>query len=342
MTTKITNKNILITGLVLLVAFVYILPLFYGISVSLKTKEQLSSLNQSPLPMKPKTFEYNGKKLEVFLVPINKERTKEMAALQKGRDGCVFIDIDSVSNEKYNWSGQWRTLQKAWEISPKWSNFLTAWKAVNFPQLFKNTLMYAVVSTIGAVFSALFVAYGFARYDFPGKKILFIILIATIVLPSAVTLIPQYTMFYKLGWIGTWLPLIVPHFFGNAFNIFLLRQFIMGIPREMDEAACVDGAGPIRTLFQIILPQAIPSVISVALFHFFFAWNDFFNPLIYLAGKPEKQPITVGLSRFSGMYSTESNLIQAASLLACVVPFAIFFIAQKFFINGVQTSGVEK
>ena len=239
MTTKITNKNILITGLVLLVAFVYILPLFYGISVSLKTKEQLSSLNQSPLPMKPKTFEYNGKKLEVFLVPINEERTKEMAALQKGRDGCVFIDIDSVSNEKYNWSGQWRTLEKAWEISPKWSNFLTAWKAVNFPQLFKNTLMYAVVSTIGAVFSALFVAYGFARYDFPGKKILFIILIATIVLPSAVTLIPQYTMFYKLGWIGTWLPLIVPHFFGNAFNIFLLRQFIMGIPREMDEAACV-------------------------------------------------------------------------------------------------------
>ena len=298
MTTKITNKNILITGLILLVAFVYILPLFYGISVSLKTKEQLSSLNQSPLPMKPKTFEFNGKKLEVFLVPINKDRTKEMAALQKGRDGCVFIDIDSVSKETYNWSGP--------------------------------------------VLSALFVAYGFARYDFPGKKILFIILIATIVLPSAVTLIPQYTMFYKLGWIGTWLPLIVPHFFGNAFNIFLLRQFIMGIPREMDEAACVDGAGPIRTLFQIILPQAIPAVISVALFHFFFAWNDFFNPLIYLAGKPEKQPITVGLSRFSGMYSTESNLIQAASLLACVVPFAIFFIAQKFFINGVQTSGVEK
>ena len=208
--------------------------------------------------------------------------------------------------------------------------------------LFRNTLFYALITTFGTLLSSTFVAYGFSRFNFRAKGKLFIILIATIVLPSAVTLIPVYTIFYKLGWVGTWLPLIVPHFFSNAYNVFLLRQFMLGIPREMDEAARIDGCGPIATLYKIILPQCVPAIISVGLFHFFWAWNDFFNPLLYLAGHPEKYPISIGLSSFSNMYSTETHLVQAVSMIACVVPFLIFVVAQKFFMQGVVVSGVEK
>ena len=155
-------------------------------------------------------------------------------------------------------------------------------------------------------------------------------------------IICPYTIFYKLGWVGTWLPLIVPHFFANAYNVFLLRQFMLGIPREMDEAARIDGCGPLATLYKIILPQCVPAIISVGLFHFFWAWNDYFNPLLYLAGHPEKYTISIGLSSFSNMYSTETHLVQAVSMIACVVPFLIFVVAQKFFMQGVVVSGVEK
>ena len=137
--------------------------------------------------------------------------------------------------------------------------------------------------------SGIVVAYGFARFRFPFKNVLFIILIATIILPFQVTLIPPYVIFTKLGWNGTWLPLIVPHFFANAYNVFLLRQYFMSIPRDLDEAAMIDGASPFRILRSIIVPLSVPAIVAVSLFHFFFAWNDFFVPLLYLveqAGPP--------------------------------------------------------
>ena len=149
---------------------------------------------------------------------------------------------------------------------------------------------------VGVVVSCTLVAYGFARFRFPGRSLLFMILIATIFLPGAVTVIPTYTVFSKIGWVGTWLPLLVPVFFANAFDVFLLRQYLMTIPREMDEAAAIDGAGPFRTLVSVILPQAWPVIIAVAIFHFVYSWNDFFNPLIYLSTKPELQTLAVGLA----------------------------------------------
>jgi multiple sugar transport system permease protein len=159
--------------------------------------------------------------------------------------------------------------------------------------------MYAIITTFGAVMSASFVAYGFARFRIPGKNILFMLMLSTVILPGAVTLIPTYFVFLKLGWVGTWLPLIVPAFFSWGTNVFLLRQFFMSIPRELDEAAMLDGAGPFRIFFSIILPQSVPALTAVGLFHFFFAWNDFFGPLIYLAGNPDLFPITVGLTAFN-------------------------------------------
>ena len=343
MTMKNANDaaRVIVMVTVLFVLTIFLMPMFYGISGSLKSKEQLSSLNLSPIPQSPKKFNYNGKDCEVFLVPMNGVK-KSLAMVKKGRDESVFVDPENVAAGEIVWTGKWRTLENEWQTDLQFKNYVQGWNAINFMRLFKNTLFYAVLTTFGTLLSSTFVAYGFSRFSFPGKNKFFMVLIATIVLPSAVTLIPVYTIFYKLGWVGTWLPLVVPHFFANAYNVFLMRQFMLGIPKEMDEAARIDGCGPIATLYRIILPQCIPAVISVGLFHFFWAWNDFFNPLLYLAGHPEKYPISIGLSAFSNMYSTETHLVQAVSMIACILPFIIFVVAQKFFIEGVVVSGVEK
>ncbi|MBQ0051685.1 MAG: carbohydrate ABC transporter permease [Treponema sp.] len=332
----------LVTIITLFLLTAFMLPLIYGVSVSLKSKEQLSSLNHSPIPMAPETFDYNGKKCDILMVPMADGSKKPMAVIKKGRDSSTFIDPQNPALGPQEFEVKWRSLENKWRVDFKFENYIKGWKSVNFLLLFKNTLFYALITTFGTLFSSTLVAYGFSRFKFPGKQQFFIILIATIVLPSAVTLIPVYTIFYKLGWVGTWAPLIVPHFFANAYNVFLLRQFMLGIPREMDEAARIDGCGPIATLYKIILPQVVPAIISVGLFHFFWAWNDFFNPLLYLAGHPDKYPISIGLSAFSNMYSTETHLVQATSMIACIVPFIIFIVAQKFFIEGVVVSGVEK
>ncbi len=241
-----------------------------------------------------------------------------------------------------HWVGRWRKLDPAWAFNARWENFILAWQHVDFPRLLGNTLMYATLSTIGAVSSATLVAYGFARFRFPKKDLLFYLVLSTIILPPAVTLVPTYFFFHKIGWIGSYKPLIVPAFFSNAYNILLLRQFFLTIPRDLDEAAAMDGAGPFRILVSIILPNAKPALITVLLSHFFFAWNDFFSPLIYLAGHPELDPLTVGLTRFNQLYSQESTMIQAGSLIMLVIPFIMFFLAQRFFIQGIVVTGVEK
>jgi len=195
----------------------------------------------------------------------------------------------------------------------------------------------------GTLIASSMVAYGFSRFRFPLRGPLFIVLMSTIILLPAVTLVPTYAFFVKvLGWGGTWLPLIVPQMFGNAYNVFLLRQYFLTIPREMEEAAMIDGAGPIRTFLSVILPQSIPALTAVALFHFFFAWNDFFGPLIYLAGNRKANPITVGLTEFNGLNRTEPHLILAAVVISMIIPLSIFFMAQRVFIQGIVTTGVDK
>jgi multiple sugar transport system permease protein len=200
----------------------------------------------------------------------------------------------------------------------------------------------AIVSTLGTLLSCILVAYGFARFRFPGRSLLFTLVIATIFLPAAVTIIPTYTIFVKLGWVGTWLPLLVPAFFANAYDVFLMRQYFMTIPTEMDEAAAIDGAGPFRTLWSVLLPQALPVVVAVAIFHLVYSWNDFFGPLIYLSSKPELQPLAVGLSRFNGVHYRDPGLIQAGTLMTLIIPVVAFLLTQRFFTRGIVITGVEK
>jgi multiple sugar transport system permease protein len=264
--------------------------------------------------------------------------------VKKGRESSQFVDPSNAAAGLVTWPGAWRSLSRAWTFSPQFDNYATVWDQINYPRLLFNTIALALIGMIGTIVSCTLVAYGFARFRFPGRGLMFTLLIATIFLPYAVTIIPTYTVFLKLGWVGTWLPLLVPTFFANAYDVFLLRQYLLTIPREIDEAAAIDGAGPFRTLISVIIPQAWPAIIAVALFHFFFTWNDFFAPLVYLSGHPELATMTVGLQAFSAVYSGSGSgfLTQAAALLALIVPVVIFFIAQRVFMRGVVISGVEK
>ncbi len=334
-------RSIGLTLFTLVILTIFLLPLAYGVMTALKTDSQLGAIGAPWYPASPVIFEYEGKEYDVYQVEIDGSM-QNLALVKKGREASEFVDPANPEAGIIPWEGRWRQLEQAWVFDPVWENFITAWNTIDFPRLLGNTVFYAVLSTIGAVSSASLVAYGFARYDFPGRNSLFMLVMATIILPPSVTLIPTYAFFHNIGWVGTWWPLIVPQFFANGYNVFLLRQFFLGIPRALDEAAMIDGAGHFRIFWSIILPQARPALLAVTLFHFFFAWNDFFGPLIYLAGNPDSYPITVGLDGFKGLYEQMDNLIQAASLTAALIPLLVFFFAQRVFMQGVVITGVEK
>jgi multiple sugar transport system permease protein len=331
-----------LTLFALLLLSIYLLPFANMITTSLRSPDSLSQTRDSSvLPMLPVTFTYEGEELEVFEVELNGEM-RDLAMLKPGRQASQFIDTANPDAGIIEWEGNWRLLVQKQEFAPEWNNYQEAWERINFPRLFFNTLVIAISGVIGTLLSCICVAYAFARFPIPGKNFLFVILIGTIILPSQVTLIPTYIFFSTIGWVGSWLPLIVPHFFSNAYNVFLLRQYFMTLPRELDEAAMIDGAGPFRILINIIIPQSWPAIIAVAIFHFVFAWNDFFGPLIYLLSKPNLQPIAVGVQIFNFQYGPRPELVQATSLMAMVLPIVIFFLAQRFFMRGVVITGVDK
>src|SRR4029453_16317530 len=197
-----------------------------------------------------------GKDYPIYSVPID-GAARDLMLIDAGRESSMFVDPADASGTPIEWQGRWRTLEQAWEFSPLIENYTTVWNQLNFPRLLVNTFGIALLSTIGAVLSSVLVAYGLATFRFPFRNALFVILLATIMLPFQVPLLPQYVIFTWLGCNGTWLPLIIPHCFPNAYNVFLLRQYFMSIPRELDEAAMIDGAGPFRVLRSIIVPQSI-------------------------------------------------------------------------------------
>jgi len=330
-----------LTFIIVVILAAFLSPILRSVLVSLKTPAQLSETNAPFLPSLPQTFSFEGKDLDVYLVPIDgTDRT--LALLKPGRQQSEFVDPANPSAPAIVWDGSWRTLERAWTLAPAWQNFADVWQLIDFPVLLRNTIAIALIGMAGTIISCTLVAYGFARFRFPGRTLLFTILIATIFLPAAVTIVPTYTMFAKLGWVGTWLPLLVPTFFANAYDVFLLRQYFLTIPREMDEAASIDGAGPFRTLVSVILPQAWPVVVAVAIFHLVYSWNDFFGPLIYLSTKPELQPLAVGLQRFNGIHYRNPAYVQAGTLMTMLIPVVLFLIFQRVFIRGVVITGVEK
>jgi len=331
-----------VTLLALTIVSAFLMPLAYMVATAFKDQSQLTAVGAPVYPAVPEIFLFEGEELNVYDVPTPDGGIHAWALLEPHREDALFIDPDNVAAGPILWEGRWRTLQQHWTFALKVDNFSAAWDTIAFPRLFLNTIGIATLSTLGAVLSAICVAYGFSRFRFPGRNGLFVLMVATIILPFQVTLIPSYAVYLSLGWVGTWLPLIVPHFFSNAYNVFLLRQYFLTIPRELDEAAMIDGAGPFRILRSVVIPQAKPAIVAVTLFHFFWAWNEYFLPLIYLQGQPDAQPLAVGLARFNALYSQEPTLIQAAAIMAMALPVVVFFIAQRAFMRGVVFGGVEK
>jgi multiple sugar transport system permease protein len=229
-----------------------------------------------------------------------------------------------------------------WPQPMLWSNFLEAANYPGFPFLkfLWNSIFYSGSVTIGTILSCAVVAYGFARLRFPGRDLLFTLTLATLMIPAIVTLIPTFLLFKTFGLIGSYAPLIAPRFFGDAFFIFMLRQFFKSLPEELADAARVDGASEFRIFWQIMLPLVQPALIVVGVFTFLWTWHDFFGPLIYLSDS-NQFPLSLGLFAFRAQRTTEWGLMMAGSVLATLPLVIIFFIAQKYFIEGIKLTGVK-
>ena len=222
-----------------------------------------------------------------------------------------------------------------------WSNYYKALTVLPFHLFLKNTLIITICCIIGQTLSASLVAFGFSRMRFPGRNVLFIMVLSTMMLPVQVTQIPTFVIFTHLRWIDTLKPLIVPAFFGGgAFFIFLLRQFFMTIPSELEDAAKIDGCSPLGIYWNVALPLSKPALATVAIFSFMGHWNDFMGPLIYIQSM-ENKTLALGLNSFRSLHGTEYHLLMAASISVLLPVLIIFFCAQKYFVQGIVLSGIK-
>lgn len=236
--------------------------------------------------------------------------------------------------ELYQFPPKW--LPSVW----KFGNFAEAWTVQPFNVFLKNTVIVTVMATLGQLISCAVVAYGFARFEFKGRNFLFLVVLSTMMIPWEVTMIPQYMEFNYLGWINTLKPLIVPAWFGSAYFIFLLRQFILTIPRELDEAATIDGASKLGIFLRIIVPLMGPALILVGVFQMMSCWNDYLGPLIFLNDQ-SKYTLTLGLAQFKGMFGVDMQSIMAITSLISIVPLAVFFFAQRYIVGGIAGTGIK-
>jgi ABC-type glycerol-3-phosphate transport system permease component len=229
------------------------------------------------------------------------------------------------------------------EIIPsdiQWGNFKEIFTRVPLGRYMLNTVLLVVANIVGQLFSVPLVAYAFARLRFPGREPIFFIVIATMMVPTQVTLIPLYSLYKWLGLVNTYWPLILPAFFGNPFFIFLMRQYIKTLPRDLDDAARIDGASTWGILYRIILPLCIPPLTIVIVFQFLWTWNDFFEPLIYI-GDTSMYTLQLGLSAFRGLFTVEWHLLMAAALVSVVPQLIVYFFAQRKLIGGIASVGLK-
>jgi multiple sugar transport system permease protein len=292
-----------IYALLVLGSITFIIPLLWMISTGLKPIDQTMSMPPTWLPYR------------------------------------LYVDgreVTKVEAEKYPAD---KVVKK---VSPRWDNFAKAIRAMKmFPTYLKNTLILCLLTVTGTVISSSLAAYGFSRIDWRGRNKVFMVALATMMVPFPVTMVPMYCLFRWLGWVGTLKPLWVGSFFAGAFNVFLLRQFFMTLPKDLSEAARIDGCSEFRIFWQIILPLCRPALMVVALFQFMYTWNDFLGPLIYLT-KQEDYTLALGLQFFQSQFGgTEWHHLMAASTLVALPIIVLFFFTQKTFIEGISMTGIK-
>jgi multiple sugar transport system permease protein len=257
--------------------------------------------------------------------------------------GCIFFVAPLI----FMASTSLKAMRQITRFPPEWIPNPVIW--ANYPAVFTyapmhlyffNTMIIVLPTVIGATLISSLTAYAFARLRAPGKNFMFTLVLATLMLPSVVTLVPTYVLFAKLGWVGTFLPLIIPPLAGGAFYIFLLRQFFMTIPRELEDAALMDGCSRFRIYWNIVLPLAKPVLATVTIFAFMGAWNDYLGPLIYL-GNRDQYTLSLGLQAFVQYQRREWGLLMAASTMMVVPIILLFFVAQKSFVQGITVTGLK-
>jgi multiple sugar transport system permease protein len=251
----------------------------------------------------------------------------------------VFIGLTALMTRQQALS------TKLWPHPVNWANFRDVFHIFPLWRYGLNSLLYAGLSTVGVVVSSVPVAYALSRLRWKGRNATLVVVLATLMLPAQVTVVPLYVIFSKLHWIGSLKPLIVPAFFGDAFSIFLLRQFFLTIPNELSDAARVDGAGEFQIMMRVVVPLAKAGIAAVALFQFLFAWNDFFNPLVFSGSNPRSLTLAVGLAQLVESEQVHLgvlwNIEMAASVLFMLPVIVLFFLAQRVFIEGVTLTGVK-
>jgi multiple sugar transport system permease protein len=332
----------LLTGTVL-----FMLPFAWLISTSLKSDDEQAVFPPVWIPTQqtvlPGVVNADGKPAKLSkladgtVVAEREELPSGEIAVQPVVGGTVDTSVTPRPTRRAE-------LTKIRRVAPRWENYVEA-LAYLPPDTFYgltflgNTLFLTAMSVIGTLFSSSLVAYSFSRLRWPGKNILFGVLLATMMVPGAVTLMPQFLIFRGLGWVDTLKPLWVPTFFGAAFNIFLLRQFFMSIPTELEDAAKIDGCGPFATYWRVMLPQVKPALAAIAIMTVLGAWNNFQGPLIYLSS-PERMPLAYGLQLYQQQHSGEPGLLMAASTLVVLPIIVLFFFTQRYFIEGVSLTGL--
>lgn len=333
------------TGLFNLFVFailaVYLFPIVFMISTAFMESPQLADRYAPVYPARHRTFSHAGEEYRMYNVPFD-DGVRQLALAVPGRTSSQFIDPQNPAAGLIPWQGSWRTLRGVYDFHLTWNNFARLFQSIPFSRMVQNTLVMALITEIGVMFSSIVVAYGFARFPLPGGDFLFYVLIATMLIPEKISLIPTYYYFVRvLDWNGSWLPILLPFLFGNAVYIFLLRQNFKSIPKEMEEAAMLDGAGPLRILFQVVLPQSWPVIITVGLLHFFYIWNETRQAALYLSTRRDLVPVSFGIQNFQSLAPIQ-NLLQASALLVMIVPVIVLLFSQRYFMRNLVITGMEK
>jgi multiple sugar transport system permease protein len=343
--TSITSHAALIT-----VGLLFFIPFLWMLLTAFKSDRDVSHTPPRFLPYDYVYVEVNGEKLPLYHV-TTPEGVKQLAMVKIVEGIGTFVDPQNPGQtvDYKIQQGTKKIAEPLEHISFRWQNFSDAMKrgsrptvGASFAVYFKNSLIIAFFAVLGTLISNTPVAYGFARIRFPGRDILFIFVLATMMLPFQVTMIPLYILFNDyLHWGDTFLPLIIPTFFANAWDVFLLRQFFRTIPEEMCDAARVDGASEWQIFTRIVLPLSVPVLATVAVFTFLWAWNDFTGPLLFLHS-PRYFTMALGLQDFQGQHSMVWNQMMAAAVVFTLPIIIAFFFAQKTFIQGIKLTGSKE
>jgi len=247
----------------------------------------------------------------------------------------LFVFLTSVM------SGQQALTTDYWPKSWNWDNYAKVFTEAPMVRHLGNTMLYAGLATVFMLISSIGPAYAFSRLRWRGRNKVFVLVLVTMMLPPQVTVVPMYILWTDWGLTGSLWPLIIPNLFGDAFSIFLLRQFLLTIPKEYTDAAKVDGCNEFQVLWKVILPMARPAIAATAMFMFFYAWNDYFGPLLYTSEERDNWPLSLALASFRGQYQVDWNITMAATLLVMMPVMVVFFFAQKAFVEGVTLTGVK-